>query len=113
MKKIIGSTQQVHWLGLIVTFLFLTSCGGPSASKYAQKLCDCSEAFSKAAIQLRSGTINQATFDQIKKEHDACMGEDNPLEKLADDPEALVQFKAEFLIELEKSCPEVARNMGY
>lgn len=101
------------WSSIILSCLFLTSCGGPSGKDYAQKLCDCSDAFSKAAIQLKAGTINQTTFDQLKEEHSACMGEDDPLEELKDDPAALVQFKAEFINALESQCPEIARNMGY
>mgnify|MGYP000211829994 CR=1 FL=1 len=101
------------WSSLIIASLLTISCGGPNGKDYAQKLCDCSDAFSKAAIQLKAGTINQTTFEQLKAEHITCMGEDDPLEKLKDKPEALVQFKAEFINALEKQCPEIARNMGY
>ncbi|WMX15882.1 MULTISPECIES: hypothetical protein [unclassified Aureispira] len=114
MKTIVNSTQ--YWQPfsiLLIACLLVASCGGPSGKDYAQKLCDCSDAFSKATIQLKAGTINQATFEQLKTEHLACMGEDDPLEKLKDDPEALVQFKAEFINALENQCPEIARNMGY
>lgn len=107
------AASWVQWSSLIFIFLLLTSCGGPSGKDYAQKLCDCSDAFSKAAIQLKAGTINQTTFEQLKTEHIACMGEDDPLEKLKEDPAALVQFKAEFINALESQCPEIARNMGY
>lgn len=115
MPSIICHTNSncVSWLSVLIVITLLSSCGGPSASKYAQKLCDCSADFSKAAIQLQAGTINQTQFEQLKAEHHACMGEDNPLEMLKDDPEALIQFKAEFLTELEKKCPDIARNMGY
>lgn len=101
------------WSSLIVACLLIISCGGPNGKDYAQKLCDCSDDFSKAAIQLKAGTINQTTFEQLKAEHIACMGEDDPLEKLKDNPEALVQFKAEFINALGNQCPEIARNMGY
>jgi hypothetical protein len=101
------------WSSLILACLLLVSCGGPSGKEYAQKLCDCSDAFSKAGIKLKSGTIDRVTFDQLNAEHVACMGEDDPLETLKDNPEALVQFKAEFLNTLEANCPEIARNMGY
>lgn len=102
-----------HWIGLIFSCLFLIGCGGgPSASKYAQRFCNCSSEFSKAAIQLKAGTINQDKFNELKVAHDACIGDDNPLELLKDAPEKLVQFKAEFLLELDKQCPEIARNMN-
>jgi len=101
------------WNSLMLICLLLVSCGGPSGEDYAQKFCNCSDAFSKAAIQLKAGTINQTTFDQLKAEHLVCMGDDDPLEKLKADPTALVQFKAEFLTALESKCPEIARNMGY
>lgn len=101
------------WSSLIFVCLLLVSCGGPNGKDYAQKLCDCSDAFSKAAIQLKAGTINEASFEQLEADHIVCMGEDNPLKKLEDDPEALLQFKAEFIDALGKKCPEIARNMGY
>ena len=41
------------------------------------------------------------------------MGDDNPLEKLKDQPDELLQFKAAFLSEIEKKCPDIARNMGF
>lgn len=101
------------WSGLFFACLFFVSCGGPNGRDYAQKLCDCSAAFSKAAIQLKAETIDQATFDRLQADHNTCMGDDNPLERLQDNPEALVQFKAEFLNALDEKCPETARNMGY
>lgn len=97
----------------MLTCLLFVSCGGPNGKDYAEKLCNCSDAFSKALIQLKAETIDQATFDQLQAEHNACMGEDDPLEALQSNPEALVQFKAEFLNALEEQCPETARNMGY
>jgi len=101
------------WSSLILVCLLLVSCGRTNGKDYAQKLCDCSDAFSKAAIQVKAGTINEATAEQLKADHIICMGEDNPLKNLEDDPEALLQFKAEFIDALEKKCPEIARNMGY
>lgn len=102
----------VFWLGL--GSLLWTGCqSGPSAKHYAQRLCDCSETFSKAPIQLQAGTIDQATFDQLKADHEACMGEDDPLQDLKDDPKALQAFKADFLLQLEQQCPAIARNLGY
>lgn len=101
------------WSCLILVCLLFVSCGGPNGRTYAKKLCACSDAFSKAAIQLKAETIDQATFDRLQAEHNTCMGDDDPLGKLQDNPEALVQFKAEFLNALEEQCPEIARNMGY
>ncbi|MFT5647269.1 MAG: hypothetical protein ACI976_001958 [Aureispira sp.] len=108
-----SSSSWGIWSILILTCSLLVSCGGPNGKSYAKKLCNCSNAFSKASIQLEAGTIDQATFEQLKAEHINCMGDDNPLEKLKDNPAALVQFKAEFINALEEQCPEIARNMGY
>jgi hypothetical protein len=108
-----SSSSWGIWSSLILACLLLVSCGGPNAKEYAKKLCACSNAFSKAPIQLKAGTINQATFEQLKAEHVICMGEDDPLEKLKDKPAELVQFKTEFISALEEQCPEIARNMGY
>ena len=114
MKTIFQSRSSWGvWSSLIFVCLLSISCGGPNGKEYAKKLCNCSNAFSKASIQLKVGTINQATFEQLKAEHATCMGNDDPLEKLKDTPEALIQFKAEFINALEQQCPEIARNMGY
>lgn len=101
-----------HWIGCLFSCLLLIGCGGPSASKYAQKFCTCSSEFSKADIQLKAGTISQSKFNELQTAHDACMGEENPLEGLKNKPEELAQFKAEFLLEINKQCPETARNMN-
>jgi hypothetical protein len=101
------------WSSLMFICLLFASCGGPNGRTYAEKLCGCSDAFSKAAIQLKTETIDQATFDRLQAEHNICMGDDDPLERLQENPTALVQFKAEFLNALEEQCPEIARNMGY
>lgn len=108
-----SSSSWGIWSSLILVCLLLVSCGSPNGKDYAKKLCSCSNAFSKASIQLKAGTINQATFEQLEAEHIACMGDDNPLEKLKDKPEALVQFKNEFINALKEQCPEIARNMDY
>lgn len=106
-----------HLLRLFVLgalFVYLSSCqSGPDATYYAKRFCDCSETFSKAAVQLKAGTIDQATYDQQKTEHEACMGEEDPLEDLKDDPEALQAFKANFLTAIKEHCPSTARNMGF
>lgn len=107
------SSSWSLYSSLILLCLLFVSCGGPNGKDYAQKLCNCSDAFSKAAIQLKAETIDQATFDRLQAEHSICMGDDDPLGRLQDNPEALVQFKAEFLNALEEQCPEIARNMGY
>jgi len=92
----------------------LHSCqSGPSAAYYAERFCACSSDFSKAAVQLKAGTIDQATYQQLQTEHTACMGEEDPLEDLKDDPEALQAFKAAFLTEITERCPSTARNMGF
>ena len=101
------------FMSLAVACLLLVSCGKPSASRYAARFCACSQDFSKAGIQLKAGTIDQARFEQISTEHQACLGEDDPLKALEDKPAELIQFKAEFLTELEKQCPDVFRNLGF
>ena len=102
------------WLSLVVGTLLLSSCSStPSASKYAQKFCDCSADFAKAEIQKKNGRIDALTYEQIVLEHDACLGEEDPLSGFQDNPEKLTQFKADFLVELEKTCPEVARNLNF
>jgi len=107
--------QHSHiFIGLLLGCLLLVSCNsGISGQKYAQKFCACADDFSKAAIQLKAGTIDEATFKKIETDFSTCIGEEDPLEALKDKPEQLTQFKAEFLTELEKQCPDIARNMGY
>lgn len=100
-------------LFLTGTQLLIVSCGQRSAKDYAAHFCSCSEELSKASIQFKNGLIDQTTFQQIQEEHAKCMGEDDPLEKLKDNPDAQHKFKTEFIQELEKSCPEIARNMGF
>lgn len=107
-------TLVMRVLFVVCSLLLLYSCqSGPDAGHYAERFCTCSEAFSKAAVQLQAGTIDQATYNQQKLEHETCMGEDDPLEDLKDDPEALQTFKANFLIEIKERCPSTARNMGF
>lgn len=108
-------TPSLFRLFVLGTFLIhLNSChSGPDAAYYAKRFCDCSSDFSKAAVQLKAGTINQTTYNQLKAEHETCMGDEDPLEDLKDDPEALQAFKGQFLIEIKKQCPSIARNMGF
>ena len=101
-------------LGLFVVVNLVVGCqSGPDAAYYAGRLCECSEDFSKAAVQLQAGTIDRATYDQLKAEQEACMGEDDPLQDLKDDPEALKAFKADFLQQLNEQCPNTARNLNF
>jgi len=102
---------SISILGLLS--LFLTNCGEPPAQYYAKHFCACSSDFSKAGIQLKAGTIDQATYQQIATEHEACLGDDDPLEALKDKPEELAKFKRAFIEELEKQCPDIARNLGF
>lgn len=108
-------TPSLFRLLVLGTFLIhLNSCqSGPDAVYYAERFCDCSSDFSKAAVQLKVGTIDKVTYDQLKAEHETCMGEEDPLEDLKDDPEALQAFKGLFLTEIKKQCPSTARNMGF
>lgn len=100
---------------LVLSCLLLVSCGGgPSASSYAKKFCECSPELAKAEVQHNAKRIDDATFNKIKAEHQACIGnDDNPLELLKNQPEQLKAFKTEFLLELEKQCPDIARNMNF
>lgn len=98
---------------LFLSTCFLTACTGPSASKYAQKFCACSEALSKAESKITTGKIDQQGFEAIVAEHRLCIGTDDPLEQLKDQPKKLDQFKKEFLTELEKQCPVISRDMGF
>ena len=102
------------FISIILTCLLVVSCGNDeSAYQYAQKFCSCSTDFSKAAIQLKAGTIDQAAFNKIEVDHTDCIGEKDPLKALKDKPQELEQFKMEFLSELEKQCPEIARNLNF
>ncbi len=102
MSKLLPYTIR-HTFFVGVLLLLLSSCqSGPSASHYAQHFCDCSDEFSKAAVQLKAGTIDRATYEALQTAHETCMGEDDPLEDLKDDPEALQAFKANFVLEIEK-----------
>lgn len=98
---------------IIITSSILISCGSSLGKKHAQQFCACSTEFSTASIQVKAGTIDQATFDKIAKEHEVCLGSENPLQKLKDKPKELIQFKQDFLVELEKQCPEIAKNLGF
>ena len=76
---IIGSC----WL---LSFL-LIGCSNSSPQQYAKHFCDCSSDFARAKIQLNAGTIDQATYQKIEAEQDACLGDDNPFEALQDSPD--------------------------
>lgn len=103
----------LKYICFLLTILLLYSCGNPSAQRYAQRFCNCSADFSTAAIELKRGKITKEIYNQLATKHTACMGDDNPLEILKDQPEELLKFKAAFIEELEIQCPEIARNMGY
>ena len=94
-------------------FLTLACNRGSDPEYYAERFCDCSEEFSKAAVQLKTGTIDRVAYEQLKAEQEACMGDADPLEDLKDDPEALQQFKTKFLEALSTTCPATARNLGF
>lgn len=105
--------NSYFWQSIILLLLggLLNSCQNePSVKKYVQRLCACYSADTKASLQLRSGQINQATYDQLMV---ACMGEDDPLQQLEKDPQKLLEFKAAFLDSLQTTCPDVARRLGY
>lgn len=100
-----------YFIALLVGNFLLVACQGqPSAQEYAQRLCACYSADTEAALQLRTGAIDRAAYDQLVLE---CMGADDPLQQLEDDPEALLKFKVAFLDTLEATCPDVARSLGY
>ena len=101
----------------IMTFLssvfLLNSCGQKTAKEYAAKFCACSINLSKAIDEVRSGNISQENFNKISKDHEECIGDDDPLKSLNDNPVKQEEFKKNFLKELEIQCPEIARNMGF
>ena len=101
----------------IITFFFpvvlLISCGEKPAEEYAKKFCICSKNLSEAVNQVKLGNISQDRFNQISKEHETCMGDNDPLKSLKENPAIQEQFKADFLKELEIQCPDIARNMGF
>ncbi|MFK7798685.1 MAG: hypothetical protein AB8E82_14640 [Aureispira sp.] len=111
MKFPIFALFSNYFMALIVGSFLLVACQGePSAQEYAQRLCACYSADTDAALQLRTGTIDRTTYDQLVLD---CMGEENPLQQLEDDPQALLKFKVAFLDTLEATCPDVARSIGY
>lgn len=91
----------------------LSSCGGSSAEHYADKFCSCSLELARANIQYKNKIIDQATYQKIEQEHNACLGESDPLEALSDSPEEQQVFEMEFLQAIEKKCPDIARDMGF
>ena len=100
-----------HLVVLVFISSLLIACqGAPSAEDYASRLCTCYGTDSEAALQLRAGTIDRPAYDQLVLD---CMGDDDPLKELEEDPKALLEFKAAFLDALQASCPDVARSMGY
>ncbi|MCP4442018.1 MAG: hypothetical protein GY810_24175 [Aureispira sp.] len=99
-------------LVLILLIAVMNKCGKPSAQQYAAKFCTCSEDISRATVQLEAKQMDQATFDQIKTEHDVCMGEDSPLDDLGSEKDSL-HFFQDFLHEVKKQCPNIGRNYGY
>lgn len=97
---------------LVLLIAIMNKCGQPSAQQYAAKFCSCSEDIARATVQLQAKQIEQAAFDQIKTEHHACMGDDNPLEEATSEQEKL-QFFKDCLEEIKKQCPNIGRNYGY
>lgn len=95
---------------LFVSGLLVACQGKPSAEDYAQRLCDCYGAEFEGAKQLREGAIDRVAYDALVVD---CMGEDDPIKKLEDDPQAALEFKAAFLDAVQTICPDVARNLGY
>ena len=98
---------------LLLFSLFCVACQDDSAHKAAKKLCACSKPFVKLKVQYESKLIDKETMDQASQEHLKCMGTEDPLKALENDPEAMAQFKIDFLTALQKECPEVARNMDF
>jgi len=104
---------KILYYTIISCCLFLASCGKKTAADYAQQYCNCSEELGVARVQLTNGLITKEQYEQTEQQQEDCMGSDNPLETLKEDPEALATFKASFLIEITKQCPKTAQNMGF
>ncbi|MDC0231260.1 hypothetical protein OAK19_04780 [Aureispira] len=100
-------------ISVCFSILLLSSCSDRTAKEYAKKFCSCSMHLSEAENQLISGAISQEKFNQISKEHETCMGDDDPLKSLKDKPKEQEKFKIDFIKELEKRCPDIARKMGF
>lgn len=98
---------------LLGSCLLLNSCSNSIGKRHAQQFCSCSKDFADATVQLKAGTIDKLAYNKIEAEQAACLGTENPLELLKDQPEELAQFKKDFLLELETTCPEIARNIGF
>lgn len=108
--------MKQYFFSLVIIFLAsfsLISCQHSLGKKHAHQFCACSSDLANATIQLKSKVIDQATFDKIAKEHEACLGPEDPLQQLKDKPEELKQFKQDFLVELDKQCPEIAKNLEF
>lgn len=102
------------WIFLlsVAATLFLASCGKPSAAKYAEKFCACSEDLAKAEIQLKNQRIDAKAYALIKADQKVCMGEGDPRSNLKTSKDSLA-FEAAFLEELKTRCPNIARNYGF
>lgn len=98
---------------LLLFSLFCASCQNNPAQKAAKRLCACSKPFVKLKVQYESKLIDKETMDKASQEHLKCMGTEDPLKALENDPVATAQFKVDFLTALQKECPEVARNMNF
>ena len=98
----------------LVVVLMLTSCG-KSVADYAQQYCDCASQteLSKATLQAKNGLLSPQKLSLVEQAHIDCMGEDDPLVKLKDSPEAYKQFQQDFLKELDQRCPAISRDMGF
>lgn len=106
--------KQAFYIFFVLCFfsILVSSCG-KSAADYAQQFCDCSADLAHANLRYKNGLINEDEFSKISQTHLACMGEDNPLKALENEPEKQKEFKIEFIKALEKNCPNIARDMGY
>jgi hypothetical protein len=105
------TTRGYRFFLAFLLFSFLvTACQSNAPEDYAERLCSCYDPTTEAAQQLRIGQLSNSDYELQMV---ACMGEENPLEALKEDPEALTAFKIGFYRALQEQCPELARSMGY
>jgi hypothetical protein len=100
------------FFSLFALLVLLASCGKPSAAKYAEQFCNCSEDLAKARIQLENNRIDSNAYKQIEIEQLKCMGEGDPRSAFQNATDSF-KFEAAFLEELKNRCPNVARNYGF
>lgn len=101
------------FLVVCMVVLLFAACGTPNSPEAsANRFCKCSEALSKAEVKKQYNRIDSAAYNKIVAEHEACMGDENPLQNLESE-EAKTEFARKYIQALAEKCPNIARNYGY